>query len=289
MILSVVAGGRFGGLVVRALACRGAQVRSLVHERDDFDQVQSNGAREIVFGDLHDPKNMDAALDGVEGVFYTAPSFERNEATLGLNLVGAARRAGVRRFVFSSVIHPTIDLESHSEKVPVEAAVYASGMEFVVLHPAMFFQDLERTWPAVLEGGALSEPFSKKARIARVDYRDVADVAAIALLEDRLRYGTFELCADETLNREQIALLISEVLGRRIESAESTFGNWASKAGLPNDDRQKIMLKSMYDFYGTHGAYGNGLTLRAILGREPRTLREYIEELAGVERLQSVA
>lgn len=289
MILSVVAGGRFGGLVVRALACRGAQVRSLVHKREDFDQVQSNGAREIVFGDLHDPKNMEAALDGVEGVFYTAPPFERNEATLGLNLVGAARRAGVRRFVFSSVIHPTIDLESHSEKVPVEAAVYASGMEFVVLHPAMFFQDLERLWPSVQESGVLPEPFSKTARVARVDYRDVADVAAIALLEDRLTYGTFELCADEMLNREEMALLMSEVVGRHVESAEVTFNSWASKAGVPNDDRQKQLLKSMYDFYGTHGAYGNSLTLRAILGREPRTLRGYVEELAGVEQLQSVA
>lgn len=288
MILSVAA-GRSGGLVVRALAYRGAQVRSFVHKLEDVDQAQANGAREIALGDLHDPKSVEAALDGVEGVFYAAPSFERNEATLGLGLIGAARRAGVRRFVFSSVMHPTIDLETHSETVPVEAAVYASGMEFVVLHPAMFFQELERMWPSVLDGGALSEPFSKKARIARVDYRDIAEVAAIALLDDRLTYGTFELCADEILNREEIALLISEVLGRRIEPAESTFGSWTSKAGLPNDDRQKLLLKSMYDYFGTHGAYGNSLTLRAILGREPRTLRGFFEELAGVERLQSVA
>ena len=289
MILSVEAGGQFGGLVVRALACRGARVRSLVHKQEDFDRAQANGAREIVFGDLQDPKSLDAALEDVEGVFYTAPAFQRNESTLGLGLVGAARRAGVRRVVFSSVIHPTLDLENHSEKIPVEAALYGSGMEFVVLHPAMFFQDLERAWPAVREGGKLSEPFSRKARIARVDYRDVADVAAVALLDDRLTYGTFELCADEILNREEIAMLMSEVLGRYIEPADSTFDSWASKAGVPNDDRQRLLLKSMYDYYGMHDAYGNSLTLRMILGREPRTLRGYIEELAGVEQMRSVA
>jgi uncharacterized protein YbjT (DUF2867 family) len=289
MILSVGAGGPFGGLVVRALACRGTRVRSLVHKQEDFDCAQANGAREIVFGDLHDRKSLDAALDGVEGVFYIAPPFERNEATLGLGLVGAARRGGVRRFVFSSVMHPTVDLENYSEKVPVEGALYASGMEFVVLHPAMFFQDLEHAWPVVLEGGKLSEPFSRNAPIARVDYRDVADVAAIALLDDRLTYGTFELCSDEILNREEIALLMSEVLGRYIEPAESTFDAWALKAGVPHDERQRRLLKSMYDYFGTHGAYGNSLALRTILGREPRTLRGYIEELAGVEQMRSVA
>jgi hypothetical protein len=38
----------------------------------------------------------------------------------------------------------------------------------------------------------------------------------------------------------------------------------------------------MFDWYDRHSLLGNALTLRAILGREPRTLRAYFEELAGV-------
>jgi len=33
--------------------------------------------------------------------------------------------------------------------------------------------------------------------------------------------------------------------------------------------------------YDRHGLLGSALTLRAILGRAPRTLRAYFEELAG--------
>ncbi|MBZ4422562.1 hypothetical protein [Myxococcus sp. RHSTA-1-4] len=52
-----------------------------------------------------------------------------------------------------------------------------------------------------------------------MDHRDVAEVAAIALTEDRLAHGTFELSTCVP-NREEIAALMSQVLGRRIEAAE---------------------------------------------------------------------
>jgi hypothetical protein len=36
----------------------------------------------------------------------------------------------------------------------------------------------------------------------------------------------------------------------------------------------------MFAWYDKHGLLGNALILRAILGREPRTLRSYLGELA---------
>ena len=38
-------------------------------------------------------------------------------------------------------------------------------------------------------------------------------------------------------------------------------------------------LKKMYDWYDAHSFLGSAVTLRAILGREPRSLREYFVEL----------
>jgi uncharacterized protein YbjT (DUF2867 family) len=125
-----------------------------------------------------------------------------------------------------------------------------------------------------------AEPFAKTARVARVDYRDVAEVAAMALTEDRLAHGSFDLCADGMPSREDIAAVMSEVLGRRIEAGEPSFEDWAASAKLPYDDRQKQLLKKVHAHYTEHGSGGNSLVLRAILGREPRSLRRFIEELA---------
>lgn len=280
VILAVGANGRFAGLVVPELVRRGARVRGMVRKPEAVERARSHGATEIAIADLRDPESLDRAVRGVDGVFHIAPAFEVDESQMGLNMLRAARNAGVRRFVFSSLIHPTLHLENHYAKTSVEAAVYSSGMEYVVLHPATFYQNLELGWKNVLEHHVIAEPFSKKARIVRVDYRDVAEVAAIGLTEDRLNYGTFELCGEGLPNREDIARVMSEILRTKVEAAEPSFEEWAAKVHLPYDERQKRLLRKMYEYYGKYGATGNSLTLQAILGREPRTLHQYVLALA---------
>jgi uncharacterized protein YbjT (DUF2867 family) len=153
-------------------------------------------------------------------------------------------------------------------------------MEFVVLHPAAFFQNLTAAWPNVLKTGVFAEPFPTTTGLSRVDYRDVAEVAAIGLIEDRLNFGTFELCASGLLNRNDIAATMSEVARREIRAEEVSFEEWTEKTRIPFDERQKQLLKQMFEYFAVHGLAGNSLVLRTILGREPRNLKSFIRELA---------
>jgi uncharacterized protein YbjT (DUF2867 family) len=143
-------------------------------------------------------------------------------------------------------------------------------MEYVFLQPAMFFQNFAAGWAKTKESGVYGEPWSTETRFTRVDYRDVAEVAAIALTEDRLLYGTFELCAEGNLNRHDLAALMSEVLGKQVNPI---------KIELPARANVPPKLTRMFDWYDKHALLGNSTTLRAILGREPRTLRSFFEEL----------
>jgi uncharacterized protein YbjT (DUF2867 family) len=280
-VLAVGAAGKFAGLVVPALVRRDARVRGLVRSASEADAVREHGASEVAIGDLSDRASLDAALKGVGSVFYIAPAFLLDEANIGKGVVEAARHAGVRRFVFSSVIHPILTaLDNHGAKGPVEEAVLGSGMEYTFLHPTLFFQNYAGSWPTILKTHALEEPWSNDTRFSRVDYRDVAEVAAIALTEDRLKFGTFELCAEGHLNRRGVAALIGEVLGRPIEAVKLAQKDDAGSAGDPAKAAQAAALKRMFDWYDHHDLLGNALTLRAILGREPRTLHAYFEELA---------
>jgi len=283
-ILAVGAAGKFAGLVLPALAARGANVRGFVRREADAAAVRARGATEVAIGDLGDRASVDAALQGIDSVFYIAPAFLPDEANVGRRMVDAARRAGVRRFVFSSVIHPTLGaLDNHAAKGPVEEALLDSGMAYVLLHPTMFFQNYAGSWPSVLKSGVLAEPWSTETRFSRVDYRDVAEVAAIALTEDRLTFGTFELCAEGMLNRKEVAALIGDVLGRPIEAAKVRLD---ASPPAPSDSpqaRQMAAMTPMFDWYDKHSLLGSALTLRAILGREPRSLRAYFEELAASE------
>lgn len=280
-VLVVGAAGRFAGLVVPELVRRGAVVRGLVRNEAQAALARSRGAAEIAIADLRDRQSLDRAAAGVDGVFHIGPAFVPDESRIGLDMVAAAVRAGVSRFVFSSVIQPTFTrLANHASKIPVEEALFASGLRYTILHPTNFMQNIAAAWPAVLAEGVFAEPFPRTARIARVDYRDVAEAAAIALTGDRLAFGSFDLCADGRPSREDIVAIMSDVLGRPIAAGEPDFATWAARANLPYDAGQKQLLARVHAHYAAHGSGGNSLTLRAILGREPRSLRGYIEELA---------
>ena len=272
-ILVFGATGHFAGLVLPELAQRNAEFRAFVRRSDDVPLARSNGALEVALGDLTNADSICQALKGITSVFYISPVFLADQAAIGQRVVAQAIEAGVKRFVFSSLIHPVLSgLPNHASKAPVEEAVLDSNLEFTFLHPAILFQNYAGTWRSIIDSGVIIEPWSNETRHSRVDYRDVAEVAAIALTEDRLINGTLELCAEGALNRHEIAAMIGDITGRTIEARR---GGEEMLKGFPD------LLRPMFEHYDRYGLRGNALTLRAILGREPRTLRSYFEELAG--------
>jgi uncharacterized protein YbjT (DUF2867 family) len=247
-------------------------VRALIRKPQQADIVRRAGAAEAAMGDLSDRASMDAALKNVSRLFYIPPAFIEHEAELGLAMVDAASRAGVRRIVFSSVIHPVLsDLVNHAAKATVEEAILNSGLDYSFLHPARFFQNYLVRWQEILATGRLVEPWSVKTRFSRVDYRDVADVAADALTEDRLLGGSYELCAEGVHDSEGVAQLLTKILGRPIH-AERGDPAQVAPPGAP--------IRAMFAHYDRIGLVGNSLTLSAILAREPRSLEQFFRELS---------
>jgi uncharacterized protein YbjT (DUF2867 family) len=279
-VLVVGATGRFAGFVVPELIRRNANVRALIRDSANTEKALQLGASEVAIGDLRNRQSLERAVEGVHGVFHIGPAFAPDEAAMGVAIVGAAARAGVQKFVFSAVIQPTnTTLKNHASKVPVEDALYSTNMEYTILHPANFMQNIAAAWPSVVEHGVFSEPFPKTAKLARVDYRDVAEEAAIALTEARLSYATLELCAGMH-SREDIVSLMADELGRPITAGEPTFDEWAMNVRLPYNDHQMQLLAKVHGHYTKYGLGGNSLALRAALGRKPRSLLSFIRELA---------
>jgi uncharacterized protein YbjT (DUF2867 family) len=279
-VVMVGATGRHAHWVLRELTKRGVEVRALVRNEERAQVARDNGAAETVIGDLREPASLIDAVAGMEGVFHIGPAHVAAEAAMGLAMVDAARAAGVRKFVYSGVIHPSISaMTNHAAaKLPVEEALYSSELDFTVLQPARFMQNFERAWNDVVEHDRLAQPYSLAVKMCSVDYRDVAEVAALAMTGDELSYGTFELCAPGMQDSHETAAILSAVLGRPITAVQIPLDQFASQ--LPEGPFRDGMTRMMahYDRHGLPG--GNALVLRAILGREPRSLKEYFAELA---------
>lgn len=280
-VMMVGSTGRHAHWVLTELAQRGVNVRALVRTEQAAEVARNNGAGEVVLGDLNDADSIAAAVADMDGVFHIGPAFVDDEAGIGVAMVEAARRAGVRKFVYSGVIHPVLTaMDNHAAKLPVEEALYTSGLDFTVLQPAVFMQGIaDRNWSGIVKDGQLSLPYSLSSKLCYVDYREVAEAAAIAMTRDKLSCGTFELCAAGLFDGNQVAAIAGSVLGRRIDAVEIPAE--ANAPGLPEGPARERMAKMIahYDRYGLPG--GNPLVLRAILGREPLTLSGYFRELYG--------
>ena len=160
------AAGNYAGLVVPELTKRGVRVHALVRNEQQAQTARRRGAAETVMGNLHNPDSLRTAAEGMNGVFHINPAFAPDEDGMGVAMVEAAKAAGVRKFVFSSVYHPSIaKMRNHAAKQPVEEALYGSGMVFTVLQPAMFMQNLAGAWPMIAQQGRLAMPFSQRAKV----------------------------------------------------------------------------------------------------------------------------
>jgi uncharacterized protein YbjT (DUF2867 family) len=276
-VLMVGATGRHARWVLRALVDRGVGVRALVRNQQRAQAARDGGAQETVIADLTVPATLSEAMAGVDGVFHIGPGQTPSEADMGVAMVVAAAAAGVRKFVLSGVIHPSISaLTNHTAKLPVEDALYTSELDFTVLHPARFMQMLADYW--IVDDDRLALPYSVSSKMCWVDYRDVAEVAAMAMTDTALSYGTFELCAPGLIDGHDTAAILSKVMGRPIAAVQTPLDEFAAQP--PQGPRREGFRRMMihYDRQGLPG--GNALVLRTILGREPRTLRDYFLELA---------
>ena len=76
----------------------------------------------------------------------------------------------------------------------------------------------------------------------------------------------------------ETAEIVSEVLGRTVTAVQIPLDQFASQLpeGHFRDGMRRMMAR--YDKHGLPG--GNPLVLRSILGREPRSLKDYFRELA---------
>jgi uncharacterized protein YbjT (DUF2867 family) len=273
-VLATGATGDYAGLVVPALVEHGIEVRAIVHDPAKADIARAHGASETVHADLADPASLDRALDGVDGVFLITPAFHPQAAQLGLNMVRAAQAAAVSKIVYNGVYHPSLGLVNHATTRPVEEALYASGLDFTILQPAMYVQALAGLYQQALSTGVVVMPWSKQSKMTYVDYRDVAESVAIAFTDQRLSRGTFELAAGGMIDRTEIAELLSRITGRTIVAEDQPDGLQVPP-GAPNG------LAAMFQDYDRHGFQGgNSLVLRTVLQHEPRTVAAFVAELA---------
>lgn len=214
-ILITGATGTIGSEIVKRLSQAGVRVRVLVRNPEKVTSLHLLGV-EVVQGNLSQPETIDAALNGVKKAFLLSPAGP-TVVNLQNNFVDVAQRRGDVHIVKLS----TVGADEHSETFglrwhrQVELHVEQSGLPYTFLHPTFFMQNLLWMAPTIQNQGILPFPFGK-TRVAIVDTRDIAAVAATVLVSSGHVGKTYTITGSESLSFEEIAAKLSSGIGRSV-------------------------------------------------------------------------
>jgi uncharacterized protein YbjT (DUF2867 family) len=227
MNLVVGASGMLGTEICHKLAQAGKPVRALVRTSTDpakQSKLQSIGA-ELAYGDLKDPSSLEAACRGVRTVVSTASStfsrqagdsIESVDSQGHLNLVHAAKAAGVQQFIFISFPPAPVDFALQRAKRAVEGELAGSGLVYTVLQPTFFTE----VWLSLAVGFDVANASAQiygsgHNKISWISYFDVATFAAAALDNPAARNGVIKLGGPEALSPLEVVQVFEDLTERK--------------------------------------------------------------------------
>ncbi len=225
MILIVGASGRLGGTIAKRLLAQGKAVRLMTRTPSNLVHLKQQGA-EVVSGDLRNPASLLSACEGVEQVLAAAHALtgkgDNNPQTVddagNRQLIDTARAAGVKHFVFLSILgaSPDAPVEFFRIKYHTEEYLRASGLSFTIIRPSAFM-DLwaQLIGLPILEQGKTTIFGRGNNPINFVAVEDVARFVCIAFENSRTRNEVIEVGGPENLTLNQVAETFERVSGRQ--------------------------------------------------------------------------
>jgi uncharacterized protein YbjT (DUF2867 family) len=289
MIVVTGATGNVGFEVLKQLLEAGHSVRAAVTNLEKASTtMQEKGLdvskielRRLEFGN---ESTYAPASENATGLFLMRPPAISNTKKFINPAVDAAKVAGVKRTAFLSLqgaeknpVVPHHAVERHLEK---------SGLDYTFLRAAFFMQNLATTHREDIQ--KYSDIFipAGRGKTAFVDVRDIASVAVKALTASdeeyerlELKNNGVELTGGEALDYNEVAAILSEVLGRTITYSNPSnrkFGKTWRERGYPL--AQVLVMEALYTIakLGWAGQLTNDL--ERILERKPTMFRQFAED-----------
>ncbi len=278
MILITGAAGKTGLAIIKALASQGKKSRAFIHRKEHQEKVLLAGASESVLGRLENSDDVKAAMQGVDAIYLIVPNVHPDEIQIGLSVIELAKDAGVSHFVYHSVLYPQLEsMPHHWNKMRVEEEVIESGLNFTILQPANYMQNVLAFRESILNEGKMRIPYDLEAKSTPVDLADVAEIAA-EIIGNKEDYGaTYQLAGSEQLSSHDQAKLLAKHLGAKVDAERFDVGEWEKGAIAGRLDAGKIdTLKKMFAFYDGNNFIGNSGVLEMLLGRPPTLFMDFL-------------
>ena len=242
--MKVVLAGAFGNLGAEILKCLVREGHEVVAaDLRETAVAGTEGKYTFVSIDATDPATLSGLCDGADAVITTmgltgaSTRFTSYDIDYkgNLNLLEEAKRAGVKRLHYISVI--SCD-EKGAEKVPMLHAKYLfeqelkkQPMDYVIYRPTGYFYDIAKVFRPYVDKGEMQ--LLKGYGGVRANVVDCPDFAAfiVAHLEDK--NAVYNVGGKETYSYEQMAKLCFDAAGKPLKIKWAPIWLFSILANLP--------------------------------------------------------
>lgn len=265
--MKIAIAGAFGHLgydVLKGALNRNDEVVALdLREKEDCPEKGKYTFHSI---DVTKPETLNGTLDGCDVVVSTV-GLVKKSANLtnydidlkgNLNLLAEAKKAGVKKFVYVSVIHAETapDVPMLDSKHQFEEELKKSGIGYAIVRPTGYFYDIAHVFMPMIEKGKVSLLGRKNYPVNVIDTSDLASFILEKTLEDKNTFD--EIGGKETYNYEEIAKMFFAAAGKKVKISRAPvflFDLIIKKAAKKKDGSEAIIRFSKWTL--THSMEGS--------------------------------
>ena len=279
LVLVTGATGNQGGAVARALLKDGHRVRALSRNLDSpkAGKLKELGA-DLARGEFDDPASLRKAAEGVDAVFAMGTPFGGGvdvEVKQAMGLADAARAAGVKHLVYSSVSDADrkTGIPHFDSKYEVEKHIATLDIPSTIVAPVFFMDNY--FFPHILEGikqGVLGQQMPAARPLQVIPLEEIGRFASLVIGRGEPFYGKRINIASDELTGTEMATALAEVTGRAVSYKELPLAELRTQS----DD-----MARMYDWFNR---VGYSVDLQKLRKDYPEVKWRTFREWAGTQK-----
>jgi len=218
---------------------------------------------------------------------FLISSISEDTVALQHNAIEATREAGVTHIVKLSAFGA-----SNHSKAPIcvwhyqiEQEMQKSGMEWTILRPHHFMQNLLTQTDYIINDGVVYSD-SGDGKIPYIDARDIAAVAAVTLTKPGHYGKKYVITGSEALSYRQATEIISNTIDKPLRFVDESPD--AARARREREGYPPAIIESFIAIGAYQRAGGKTVTITNVVsdltGRRPRTFSEFARDHAALFR-----
>lgn len=267
--------GQLGRLIVEGLRGR-VPTEDIVALARTPEKAAGLGV-EVREADYARPETLGPALAGIDTLMLVSGNEIGQRAPQHRNLIEAAKQAGVRRIVYTSLLRAdTSPLSLAPEHAETEAMLADSGLDFTVLRNGWYTENYVAGAPAAVASGRLAGS-AGEGRISSATRADYAEAAVAVLTGEGHEGRTYELAGDSAFTLADLAAEISRQSGKDVPYAnlpQDEYAGVLAAAGLPAPWAEAL---AEMDVEASKGAlFHDGRELSTLIGRPTTSLEDAV-------------